>query len=127
MLGGTVLLETGEGPRAVRSYYDMVDLGDVEGLLHLFCEDAVYRRPGYAPLVGRRALRAFYSSERMIDHGKHELTELVAEAGKVAVRGTFSGELKDRRTVEVEFADFFVIEPSGQFSRRDTFFFVPSV
>ena len=34
----------------------------------------------------------------MIDHGKHELTELVAEAGKVAVRGTFSGELKDRRT-----------------------------
>lgn len=121
------MLEAGEGARVVRSYYDMVDIGDLEGVLQLFCEGAVYRRPGYSPLVGRGELRAFYSSERMIDHGKHELADVVSEAGRVAVRGTFSGTLKDRRTVDVEFADFFVIEPSGRFSRRDTFFFAPAV
>ncbi|SFS90726.1 Ketosteroid isomerase-related protein [Saccharopolyspora flava] len=111
----------------MRSYYDMVDLGDVEGLLQLFSESAVYRRPGYAPLVGRAELRAFYASQRVIDHGRHELTELVSEPGKVAVRGTFSGTLKDRSTLDVDFADFFVLEPSGRFSRRDTFFYVPAV
>lgn len=40
-----------------REYYALVDADDVDGVLSWFAEDAVYHRPGYAPLAGQDALR----------------------------------------------------------------------
>ncbi len=111
----------------VRSYYTFVDAGDFTSLVNLFAPDAVYRRPGYAPLIGHDALNAFYRGERVIEEGRHEITELVASGAKVAVNGRFAGRLNTGKTVELRFADFFTLDDEGLFTVRDTFFFTPLV
>jgi ketosteroid isomerase-like protein len=112
---------------AVRHYYELVDAGDVDGLLDLFAPDAVYHRPGYAPLVGRAELERFYSTDRIIAEGTHALHTVVAAGDKVAAHGEFTGTLKDGNRVTLRFADFFAVRQDGRFARRDTFFFSPAV
>lgn len=112
---------------AVRRYYRLVDVGDVDSVVTLFTEDAVYRRPGYAPIVGRGNVRSFYSGTRMIERGEHSLSSVIVNGGQIAVKGNFDGRLKDGRDVHVEFADFFTVTQDGQFSSRETFFFAPLV
>ncbi|WP_149828653.1 nuclear transport factor 2 family protein [Streptomyces tailanensis] len=111
----------------IRHYYELVDAGEVPELVELFDPEAVYRRPGYDPLVGRDALERFYREQRVIKEGRHALsTALVREDG-AAVHGTFEGTLHDGRVVALRFADFFTFSASGAFRTRDTFFFVPLV
>lgn len=111
----------------VRNYYTLVDAQDFDGLVELFAEEAVYRRPGYEPLVGRTNLAGFYGGERVIVEGRHSVTELVADGNKVAVNGDFAGTLKDGKRAELRFADFFTLNPDGLFASRETFFFAPMV
>ncbi|MFE7547941.1 nuclear transport factor 2 family protein [Streptomyces gardneri] len=111
----------------VRRYYDLVDAGDVPGLVGLFTADATYHRPGYEPLEGHEGLTRFYSGARVIRTGRHTLTKVLVEGSNVAVHGEFNGELHDGTTVGLRFADFFQIAADGRFSRRDTFFFAPLV
>lgn len=110
----------------VQRYYDLVDVNDVDGLVALFADDAVYERPGYEPLRGKEAIEAFYRGGRVIERGQHTLTNFVVGGGDVAVEGGFSGVLRDGRSVEVRFADFFRIA-DRQFLERHTYFFAPSV
>lgn len=111
----------------VRRYYALVDQGDVEGLLALFADEAVYARPGYPPLHGKPAIRAFYRDDRVIASGRHGLREVVVTGGRVAVHGDFAGTLHDGRRVALRFADFFSLDAEARFTRRDTFFFTPLV
>jgi steroid Delta-isomerase len=111
----------------VRRYYELVDRGDVDGLVALFAPDATYHRPGYQPMVGHRGLTGFYRGERVIREGKHTLSTVVAHGRDVAVHGEFRGVLRDEREVSLRFCDFFVLGPDGRFTRRDTFFFAPMV
>lgn len=111
----------------VQRYYRLVDAGDIASLLALFTEDVVYRRPGYPPIRGSRRLEEFYRDVRVIDSGRHRLTEVVVEQSHAAVSGEFSGVLKDGKEVSVRFADFFVASESGLFRERETFFFAPMV
>ncbi|MFI7544684.1 nuclear transport factor 2 family protein [Actinoplanes sp. NPDC049599] len=111
----------------IRRYYELVDGGDVPGLVELFAPDAVYRRPGYDPLVGREALTRFYRDQRVIKDGCHSLSEVVVQGNAAAVHGTFVGTLKDGRGVTLRFADFFRFANGGPFTSRDTFFFVQLV
>ncbi|UNO41480.1 nuclear transport factor 2 family protein [Streptomyces sp. MST-110588] len=117
----------GAGVSRVQEYYRLVDADDVPGLIALFTEDAVYRRPGYEPMRGHDGLRAFYSGERVIKSGRHTVTTVVADGDRIAVNGTFEGVLKDGREVSLEFADFFVLDGEHRFTRRDTYFFAPLV
>lgn len=112
---------------AVRNYYTLVDAQDFDALVELFSPTAVYRRPGYEPLVGRKALAEFYGGERVIVQGEHAISELIAADGKVAVNGRFSGTVKGGQEVELRFADFFTFDEDGRFAARDTFFFAPMV
>lgn len=116
-----------EAASRVQKYYQLVDEGEIEALVDLFAPDAVYKRPGYDPLVGRNALTRFYSETRVIREGSHVLDTVVAASDQVAVHGTFRGTLNDGRRVELRFADFFELDPSNRFTRRDTFFFAPLV
>lgn len=111
----------------VRSYYALVDAQDFDALVDLFAPTAVYRRPGYEPLEGRKALADFYGGQRVIVEGRHAITELVAEGTKVAVNGRFHGIVKGGGEVDLRFADFFALDPEGRFAARDTFFFAPMV
>ncbi|MFB6809473.1 nuclear transport factor 2 family protein [Streptomyces sp. NPDC056387] len=111
----------------VRRYYELVDAGDVLGLVELFDRDAVYHRPGYQPLVGRTELERFYREERVIEEGRHTVSLLVQQGDDVAVQGSFAGRLRDGSAVELRFADFFSFSGANTFRRRDTFFFTPKV
>jgi ketosteroid isomerase-like protein len=112
---------------AVHRYYRLVDAGDVDGVVALFTEDTVYRRPGYEPIVGHGQMREFYSGTRVIDHGKHQVSEVVLQDRQIAVNGDFVGRLKDGTDVELRFADFFTVARDGRFSSRETFFSTPMV
>lgn len=111
----------------VRRYYEAVDGGDVPAVLECFADDAVYRRPGYAPLRGREALERFYREERVIADGEHTLDAVVVQGRGAAVRGTFAGSLRDGRHVEIGFADFFIIDEHGRVAERHTYFERPGV
>ncbi|WP_406723636.1 nuclear transport factor 2 family protein [Streptomyces sp. GD-15H] len=111
----------------VRRYYELVDAGDVSGLVKLFDRDAVYHRPGYQPLVGHAGLERFYREGRVIEEGRHTVSLLVQQGDDVAVQGSFAGRLRDGRAVELRFADFFSFSEANAFRRRDTFFFTPMV
>jgi steroid delta-isomerase len=111
----------------VHRYYQLVDQGDVPGLVSLFTPDATYHRPGYEPLVGHDGLTRFYGQDRVIKEGAHTVSTVVSEDDRIAVHGEFNGVLHDGREVGLRFADFFTVTPEGQFSRRDTFFFAPLV
>lgn len=111
----------------VRAYYRLVDEDDVPGLIALFAEDAVYRRPGYKPMHGHTDLKAFYTEDRVIARGTHTLTTTMADGNRIAVNGDFQGVLKDGREVSLAFADFFVLDHERLFARRDTYFFSPLV
>jgi len=115
------------GESRVRRYYELVDRGDVGALISLFADDAVYYRPGYAPLTGRTELERFYRADRVISAGRHTLSTLVGSAGHIAVHGHFDGVLRDGQAVYLRFADFFSLNDEGTFARRDTFFFAPMV
>ncbi len=112
----------------MRRYYDTVDTEGATAVASLFSEDAVYRRPGYAPMVGRPALLRFYESERVIEDGRHRLTQVVtgADPTQVAVAGRFIGRLKNGSQVDLGFADFFTLRDS-LIAARVTFFDSPAV
>jgi steroid delta-isomerase len=112
----------------IRLYYILVDAGQVESLVDLFAEEAEYHRPGYPPLLGRGQLRHFYTEQRIIRAGCHEIARILAVNGNAAVHGTFTGVLTGGREVSLRFADFFELRPKDfRFVRRDTFFFAPMV
>lgn len=109
------------------AYYTAVDGGDLDALLDVFSADATYLRPGYPPIVGRAELRTFYAGTRVIDSGTHTVETAVVEGDQAAVRGHFSGVLKDGSQVEVGFADFLVFDDEARVFERITLFQVPAV
>lgn len=111
----------------VLGYYRLVDSGDIDGLVELFAADARYSRPGYHPLVGRAEIRRFYTSDRAIGRGRHEITSVLHQGNLVAVHGSFDGCLRDGSPAGVRFADFFVMGEQDTIVERDTFFFVPAL
>lgn len=116
-----------EALACVRRYYELVDKGDIPGLIALFAPDAVYDRPGHRTFRGRAALDHFYRADRVIADGRHTLRTAVCDGATVAVQGEFEGVLKTGDNVRLRFADFFSIASDGLFSRRDTYFFTPMV
>ena len=105
----------------------LVDAGDVDGVLDIFTDDATYCRPGYEPMAGREALRAFYSGDRVIESGRHSVTSLLIDGDEAFVRGEFNGVLKDGSDAHLEFADFFRFGADDRIAYRQTYFYAPLV
>lgn len=110
-----------------RHYYATVDAGDVTGVLDWFADDAVYHRPGYPPMRGRRALQEFYAGERVIESGRHTLDQVLVDGSSVAVRGRFEGRLRDGSAASVGFADFIDYDADGRAVERRSYFDSPAV
>jgi ketosteroid isomerase-like protein len=115
-----------EAGQVVQRYYAAVDHNDIQALLALFTDDAVYRRPGYPTFVGRDALARFYGSTRVIASGRHSLETIIAEPAEVAVRGSFKGHSRDGHPLAVRFADFFRIK-NGMILERNSYFDAPAI
>ena len=104
----------------LRTYYDRVDDGDVDGLLSLFAEDVRYDRPGREPIEGIDALRRFYERDRPLDDGTHDVHHVVVDGPFAAVRGEFTGRL-DGKPVSFGFADHHEFDDDGLIATRYTY------
>jgi hypothetical protein len=110
----------------VREYYRNIDRQDIKAALSCYKSDAVYRRPGYDPFVGFRAISTFCHEDRVISGGRHELEAVIEDGDVVAVHGSFHGTSRSGDPITVRFADFWrfsdllVVE-------RDTYFDVAAV
>jgi ketosteroid isomerase-like protein len=110
----------------VQEYFRCVDAGDVEALLAVFADDAVYERPGYPPLEGIARIRAFYEGERVIDHGAHDVEGIVVEGDHAAAWGSFRGVSRAGAALEERWSDVYRFA-DGRIVYRRSHFFRPAV
>lgn len=110
----------------VRELFARIDDCDWEGLAELFDAEAVYERPGYAPLVGLPRLVQFYRRERQVASGKHELEGVVVDNDAAASWGGMRGTLKDGARADVRFAEIYLFA-GGKIKLRRSYFFTPAV
>jgi ketosteroid isomerase-like protein len=110
----------------VKRLFECVDSRDWDHLPDFFCEDVVYERPGYAPLVGLASVLHFYREERVIASGRHELEDVVAGDGSGACWGRFVGVHKNGSGLSERFADAYTFE-AGKIKTRRSYFFRPAI
>ncbi len=110
----------------VKRLFECVDARNWERLSDAFCDDVVYERPGYAPLVGLDSVLHFYREERVIASGRHELENVVADEGSGACWGRFVGTHKNGSGLSERFADVYTFE-KGKIRTRKSYFFRPAI
>jgi uncharacterized protein len=110
----------------VRLLFEYVDSRNWDGLFLAFCDDVVYERPGYAPLVGIDRVVRFYREERVIASGRHELENLVTDERRGACWGRFVGIHKNGSGLSERFADVYTFE-RGKIKTRKSYFFRPAI
>jgi len=110
----------------VKRLFESVDSRDWDGLCDAFCDDVVYERPGYAPLVGLDRVLQFYREERVIASGRHELEHVVGDEGSGACWGRFVGIHKNGSGLSERFADVYTFE-RGKIKTRKSYFFRPAI
>jgi ketosteroid isomerase-like protein len=108
----------------VLSYYNNIDAGDIPAALACFGSTAVYRRPGYDPLVGRAAIEKFYAATRVVGPGKHQIEAIIESGDEVAVRGRFDGSLQDGSALHARWGDFWRFA-EGKVVERNSYFDAP--
>lgn len=113
-------------PELIARLFETVDSRRWEGLKQFFCEEIVYERPGYAPLVGRERVEKFYTEERVIACGKHVLEAVVVNGSEGACWGRFIGQHKNGSPLDERFADCYTFE-EGKIRTRKSYFFRPAV
>ena len=106
--------------------FETVDSRNWESLKESFCEDAVYERPGYEPLVGLERITHFYREERVIASGKHFLENTVLNESGGACWGRFVGTHKNNSALDERFADVYLWK-NGKIWIRKSYFFRPAV
>ncbi|MEM6935905.1 MAG: nuclear transport factor 2 family protein [Pseudomonadota bacterium] len=108
----------------VIKYYNRVDAGDVDWVINLFAEDAVYDRASEV-YKDRTAIEQFYRSERKID-GRHTLTNVASSNDTVLVDGEFQGCGADGSSKKIGFADCWRFNEAGKVTSRNTYLAIGS-
>lgn len=67
--------------------------------------DAVYRRRGYDPFVGFRAISTFRHEGSVISRDRYELDAVIEDGDMVAVHGSFHGASCSGDPITVGFAE----------------------
>ncbi len=86
-------------------YYKAVDAKDLKTLFSIFDENIVYKRPGYETINGMDEFKKFYEEHRIIQSGQHKINRIIIDGNSAVVQGSFSGTLKDGRSIKTEFVD----------------------
>jgi ketosteroid isomerase-like protein len=110
----------------VTRLFEYVDSRNWNGLSDAFCDDVVYERPGYAPLIGLESVLHFYREVRVILSGRHELENVVISDGCGACWGRFVGMHKNGSGLSERFADVYTFE-RGKIKTRKSYFFRPAI
>ncbi len=105
----------------IAGYYPAIDRSEVEQILKLFADDAIYQRAD-AEYRDLPAIRKFFSEDRQI-RGRHVVDGLwVDEASRtVFVTGRFEGQGAAGDARAVGFADIWHFGAAGLVSKRQTF------
>jgi ketosteroid isomerase-like protein len=105
----------------VADYYPAIDRSDVEHILRLFAEDAVYERAGveYRHLP---SIRKFFSEDRNI-RGKHVINGLWSDEASrtVFVTGRFEGQGAAGDARSFGFADVWHFNVASMVTKRESF------
>jgi hypothetical protein len=105
----------------VREYYGRIDASDLDWVVNLFDEDAVYERAD-ATYTGRAAIARFFREERQI-RGVHILSDLIPDNAEptVVALGRFCGVGRSGDSRQVAFADVWRFRGAHRVIRRQTF------
>jgi uncharacterized protein len=112
--------------QTIHDLFRAVDARDWEAMQPFFCEDVVYERPGYDPIVGIENLLHFYKHVRIIASGNHQLERVVVAGDGGSCWGRFVGVSKEGATLDERFADVYVFH-NGKIKQRRSYFFRPAV
>ncbi|MEV1290457.1 nuclear transport factor 2 family protein [Micromonospora sp. NPDC049679] len=110
----------------VRDYFAAIDANDIEKVLRLFHEGAVYERPGYEAIRGKDELRRFYTEKRVIATGSHDVAGILVEGTQATAWGSFAGRSHARKPLEERWCDVYGFL-GVQIAYRRTHFFRPAV
>jgi ketosteroid isomerase-like protein len=103
-----------------------IDARRWDALTEFFTSDAVYERPGYAPIIGFPALDHFYREVRVIGCGHHRVERMVEGRETAACWGRFVGASRDGKPLDERFADVYELR-NGRIARRTSYFFRPAI
>ncbi len=106
---------------AVGEYYRRVDQQDLDWIIELFDDAAVYRRAG-TTYEGASSIANFFRNERLI-RGVHTLRAVMPDkSGSVVTAvGNFSGVGERGDPRDVDFVDLWTFQGAGRVIRRETF------
>jgi ketosteroid isomerase-like protein len=110
----------------VRRYFAAVDANDFDRVLELFDDNVIYERPGYDPIEGKERLKRFFTSERVIANGAHDIQGVLAEGDRVSAWGEFEGTSRTGTQLREGWCDIYEFRDARIFRRR-TYFFRPAV
>jgi ketosteroid isomerase-like protein len=106
--------------------FQAIDSNRWAALPEFFAEQAVYERPGYAPIEGMERILRFYTSERIIREGRHHIEGCVLTREQGSCWGYFDGISRDGRILHERFSDVYAIGDDKIVHRR-THFFRPAI
>ena len=106
---------------APQTYFDAVDVMDLDGVLAHFADDATLTvQTAHVTFTGaeeiRRMFADFFASSNTI---RHEIRNIVVEEdrGKVATEQGYIGDLKDGSHNDMHNCNFFDFDAAGKFKR----------
>jgi nuclear transport factor 2 (NTF2) superfamily protein len=103
----------------IRKYYACIDGNDIDWVVSLFCEDAVYQRAD-SRYQGKESIARFFRQDRAIQ-GRHLVEALWSFDHQVICTGVFVGHGKVGDSRRVRFADFWYFNEAGLVLSRDTY------
>jgi ketosteroid isomerase-like protein len=103
----------------IKEYYPHIDAGDIDWVLALFSEQAVYMRAD-SEYSGMNEIEHFFKNERKIT-GLHKITDIHQHNNQVVVRGEFIGKGAKGDERRVGFSDFWLFHEDGLVERRETY------
>lgn len=105
----------------IKAYYPKIDSSDIDWVVSLFADDAVYERAD-AKYVNKEEIKDFFAKERKI-RGRHVIEDLWPdeEARRVVAIGRFEGVGAEGDPRSVGFADVWEFNDQQKVTRRRTF------
>jgi hypothetical protein len=106
---------------AAMGYYAAIDRSDVELVLLMFADQAVYDRAGVA-YRDAQAIRKFFCEERQVT-GKHDIDDLWSDdtSRTVITAGRFEGQDIAGKVIAFGFCDIWRFDTAGRVLKRQSF------
>lgn len=112
MLLGVIMLPV----ELIKDYYQKIDDSNVDWVIDLFADDAVYQRAN-AIYNGKDEITQFYREQRKI-RGKHTLYDYIDQEETVIARGVFDGQGEQGDPRAVEFCDVWSLNHNRVVARQ---------